>query len=35
MSKLVLITGVTGQDSAYLNELFLKKGYIAHGLKRR
>src|SRR6187549_1557254 len=30
-----LITGVTGQDGAYLAELLLKKGYIVHGIKRR
>ena len=30
-----LITGVTGQDGAYLAELLLDKGYIVHGLKRR
>jgi GDPmannose 4,6-dehydratase len=36
MSKPVaLITGVTGQDGAYLAELLLKKGYVVHGLKRR
>jgi GDPmannose 4,6-dehydratase len=34
-SKTALITGVTGQDGAYLAELLLKKGYIVHGLKRR
>tara|TARA_Y100001970_G_C14251923_1_gene872467 strand:+ start:47 stop:1159 length:1113 start_codon:yes stop_codon:yes gene_type:complete len=33
--KKALITGVTGQDGAYLSELLLKKGYIVHGLKRR
>lgn len=33
--KIALITGVTGQDGAYLAELLLKKGYIVHGLKRR
>ncbi len=33
--KLALITGVTGQDGAYLAELLLKKGYIVHGIKRR
>lgn len=33
--KTALITGVTGQDGAYLAELLLKKGYIVHGLKRR
>jgi len=30
-----LITGVTGQDGAYLSELLLKKGYEVHGIKRR
>ena len=35
MSKIALITGVTGQDGSYLAELLLKKGYIVHGLKRR
>ena len=30
-----LITGVTGQDGAYLAELLLSKGYIVHGVKRR
>lgn len=33
--KVALITGVTGQDGAYLAELLLKKGYFVHGLKRR
>ena len=35
MSKIALITGVTGQDGAYLAEFLLKKGYIVHGIKRR
>jgi len=35
MAKIALITGVTGQDGAYLTEFLLKKGYIVHGLKRR
>lgn len=35
MSKTALITGVTGQDGAYLAELLLAKGYEVHGLKRR
>ncbi|MDP2388180.1 MAG: GDP-mannose 4,6-dehydratase [Bacteroidota bacterium] len=35
MAKVALITGVTGQDGAYLAELLLEKGYIVHGLKRR
>ena len=33
--KVALITGVTGQDGAYLSELLLKKGYQVHGVKRR
>ncbi|HEX8062974.1 MAG TPA: GDP-mannose 4,6-dehydratase [Allosphingosinicella sp.] len=33
--KTALITGVTGQDGAYLAELLLAKGYVVHGLKRR
>jgi GDPmannose 4,6-dehydratase len=33
--KIALITGVTGQDGAYLAELLLKKGYVVHGIKRR
>lgn len=35
MSKIALITGITGQDGAYLAELLLGKGYIVHGIKRR
>ena len=35
MSKIALITGVTGQDGAYLSELLLRKDYIVHGIKRR
>jgi GDPmannose 4,6-dehydratase len=35
MSKKALITGVTGQDGAYLAELLLNKGYEVHGIKRR
>ena len=35
MTKVAIITGVTGQDGAYLAELLLKKGYIVHGIKRR
>jgi GDPmannose 4,6-dehydratase len=35
MAKVALITGVTGQDGAYLAEFLLKKGYVVHGLKRR
>jgi GDPmannose 4,6-dehydratase len=33
--KVALITGITGQDGAYLTELLLDKGYIVHGIKRR
>jgi GDPmannose 4,6-dehydratase len=33
--KVALITGVTGQDGAYLSELLLEKGYLVHGVKRR
>lgn len=35
MNKTALITGVTGQDGAYLSDFLLKKGYTVHGLKRR
>lgn len=35
MSKIALITGITGQDGAYLAEYLIKKGYIVHGIKRR
>jgi GDPmannose 4,6-dehydratase len=35
MKKVALITGVTGQDGAYLSELLLSKGYEVHGVKRR
>ncbi len=35
MSKCALITGVTGQDGAYLSEFLLEKGYTVHGIKRR
>src|SRR5271156_4875207 len=34
-TKVALITGVTGQDGAYLSELLLDKGYVVHGIKRR
>lgn len=34
-TKVALITGITGQDGAYLAELLLDKGYIVHGIKRR
>ncbi len=33
--KIALITGITGQDGAYLSELLLKKNYVVHGIKRR
>ncbi|WP_424494974.1 GDP-mannose 4,6-dehydratase [Salinimicrobium sp. GXAS 041] len=33
--KIALITGVTGQDGAYLSEFLLNKGYVVHGIKRR
>lgn len=33
--KVALVTGVTGQDGAYLSEFLLKKGYVVHGIKRR
>ena len=33
--KVAFITGITGQDGAYLAEFLLRKGYIVHGLKRR
>ncbi|MBC7864053.1 MAG: GDP-mannose 4,6-dehydratase, partial [Bacteroidia bacterium] len=35
MAKVALITGVTGQDGAYLSDLLLSKGYEVHGIKRR
>jgi len=35
MSKTALVTGITGQDGAYLAELLLEKGYTVHGIKRR
>ncbi|MCB0133990.1 MAG: GDP-mannose 4,6-dehydratase, partial [Caldilineaceae bacterium] len=34
-AKKALITGITGQDGAYLAELLLEKGYMVHGLRRR
>ena len=34
-SKVALITGITGQDGAYLAEFLLRKGYEVHGIKRR
>jgi len=33
--KVALITGITGQDGAYLAEFLLDKGYVVHGIKRR
>lgn len=35
VNKVALITGITGQDGAYLAELLLGKGYVVHGIKRR
>ena len=35
MTKVALITGITGQDGAYLAEFLLQKGYVVHGIKRR
>ena len=35
MTKTALVTGITGQDGAYLAELLLAKGYVVHGVKRR
>src|SRR6201992_3779034 len=35
MKKVALVTGITGQDGAYLSELLLSKGYDVHGIKRR
>lgn len=35
MGKVALITGITGQDGAYLADLLLSKGYLVHGIKRR
>ena len=35
MGKVALITGITGQDGAYLAEFLIKKGYTVHGIKRR
>ncbi|NDW09297.1 GDP-mannose 4,6-dehydratase [Dysgonomonas sp. 520] len=35
MAKIALITGITGQDGAYLAEFLIKKGYVVHGIKRR
>ena len=35
MKKIALITGITGQDGAYLTEFLLSKNYIVHGIKRR
>ena len=33
--KIALITGITGQDGAYLADFLLAKGYLVHGVKRR
>ena len=33
--RVALITGITGQDGAYLAELLLSRGYVVHGVKRR
>ena len=33
--RVALLTGVTGQDGAFLAELLLDKGYVVHGVKRR
>ena len=35
LGKVALVTGITGQDGAYLAEFLLRKGYIVHGIKRR
>ena len=35
MTKVALITGITGQDGSYLTELLLNKGYDVHGIVRR
>ncbi len=35
MSKVALLTGITGQDGAYLAEFLLNKGYTVHGMHRR
>ena len=35
MSKVALITGITGQDGSYLAEFLISKNYIVHGIKRR
>jgi GDPmannose 4,6-dehydratase len=35
MAKIALITGITGQDGAYLSEYLIRKGYVVHGIKRR
>ena len=35
MKKIALVTGITGQDGAYLTDFLLKKNYIVHGVKRR
>ena len=35
MPRTALVTGITGQDGAYLAELLLQHGYVVHGIKRR
>ena len=35
MTKVALITGITGQDGSYLTEFLLSKGYEVHGMRRR
>src|SRR3990167_11561553 len=35
MTKTALITGVTGQDGAYLAEFLIRRGYVVHGVRRR
>ena len=35
MKKVALITGITGQDGAYLADFLLRKDYVVHGIKRR
>ena len=35
VNKVALVTGITGQDGAYLAEFLLQKGYVVHGIKRR
>ena len=35
MNKVALITGITGQDGAFLAQFLLEKGYVVHGIRRR